>query len=481
MASMSANNDNIGFQPVRAINENQQLSTDGSVIPEQASVPVATMPRSLSILNLINQWQPMGFRIILNLPFVGDDQNFIFAIRNGPFIPLRSDNVYYDILMPTENDPGATSTFTGINSYGYNNMIPVILPSDNGNLYPDRAKPVITMTNYDFPPPISTFAQSFRRWRGDMQYRIRMVAGFATQGYVICTTLKNVFSPIGIYNQFSVAPTLQRQDTSFRPAMMNSYALSDTSMYRHLEITSPFDYPVPYYDQFQWISRRVVPSYQFGLKFDPTKPYEANLALRNRLIQSEPHGDNWLVFGIRGNLESMQVGSQIVFELEYRCAEGFQFADPFLPPRNTSLPFSSMPAGNRVYRVPSNLWNSDGVGTPVPVNPSTTTTTSTQPPVVIMGKRDAPNNPLPGINVGINGDLNVGNVAEGAFVGYRNDNPTDNINVVNVPVGMSSHLTPDERRRHKRDLTPEAWEHLSSLEKLRLQASTYLGQSSRSD
>ena len=120
--------------------------------------------------------------------------------------------------MDAETPNLTTGVWPAVMSFAYNNMVPVVLPSDNGNDYPDPAKPTITLTNYDFPPSIATFAQSFRRWRGDMQYRIRMIAGFATQGYIMCSSLKNVFSPIGIYNQFKTAPTLQRQDISFRPA-----------------------------------------------------------------------------------------------------------------------------------------------------------------------------------------------------------------------------------------------------------------------
>ena len=141
--------------------------------------------------------------------------------------------------------------------------------------------------------------------------------------------------------------------------------LNSASRYRHLELTYPYDYPTPYYDQYAWISRRCVPSYQF-MTDDPIKPTVTKL--RNRLLQTEPHGDNWIVIGVRGNLEAAQTGSQIIFELEYRCMEGFQFADPFLPPKLTSQPFSQMPAKQRVYRVPDNKWTSDGVGLPSPIS-----------------------------------------------------------------------------------------------------------------
>lgn len=301
-------------------------------------MPKTTMPRQISILNWINQWQPMGYRVILNLPFIGDDQNFIFAIRNGPFIPMRNEQGWADM------GPGGTQggyTLTGVLSYGLNNMSPVILPSNTGKPYPDPSKPVVTITNYDLPPIISTMAHSFRRWRGDMQYRLRMVAGFATQGYIIATTLRNVISPIGIYNQFSYPPFLEREDISYKAAMMNSYALSDTSMFRHMELTMPYDYPMPYYDQFNWVSQRVTPSMYYDIT---TASGKTTIKEKTKVLQTEPSGDNWIVIGLRGNLEAGSAGSQVIFELEYRCAEGFQFADPFFPPTNTPFAFSNIQA-----------------------------------------------------------------------------------------------------------------------------------------
>lgn len=464
--------------PIRAINENQIVSTNGDDLPESVSQPQISMPRQISILNLINQWQPMGFRVILNLPFISDDQNFIFAIRNGPFIPTRPVHGHYDIA-----DPGPAGTFsTPIYSYSYNNMVPVVLPSDNGSAYPDPAKPTITLTNYDLPPPIATFAQSFRRWRGDMQYRLRMVAGFATQGYVIGTSVKNVFSPIGVYNQFKNRPAIERQDISFRPAMMNAYALSDTSMYRHLELTMPYDYPTAYYDQLAWISRRCTPGFLFR-RF----PTGNNVTQSRTLLQTEPHGDNWIVIGIRGDLNSTQAGSQIIFELEYRCAEGFQFADPFLPPSLTTLPLSSIPQNQRVYRVPDDKYTSDGIGmyTAVSVSSgistttSSTTTTTTRAPLIGIGvgaQSETASRDTRGININISGqNANLG--IQGNEQKY-NANP--NIQpIIDIPAGKNQ----GRRRKHRdipQDLDPDniETEHytpeqidmssLSALERLKL-------------
>lgn len=377
-------------QPTTSVVENQIVGTQKSDVPEQVSLPVTAMPRQISILSWINQWQPMGYRIILALPFTGNDEDFFFAIRNGPFIPTRTLDEYYDASgSPAfQNSP--------LYAFAYNNMSPVIIPSNNGAAYPSQTDPSISVVNYDLPPQIATMAQCFRRWRGDMQYRIRMVAGFATQGYIIASTVKNVFSPIGIYDSFKYRPTIQRQDLSYRASMINSYALADTSMFRHFELTMPYDYPVPYYDQYAWMARRTTPGELFEADPGHNPPFKA----KRTAIQTEPHGDNWIVFGLRGNLEATVAGAQVIFELEYRCMEGFQFADPFFPPSTLRQTLREMPAEDRVLIFPREGWTTDGVGdfNPPPVKsrtarsaPSTTTattkaTTAAPVPVKIMGR-----------------------------------------------------------------------------------------------
>jgi hypothetical protein len=349
-------------EPVQAINVNDQVSTQGKPLPEQPVIPVCNMPRQMSMLNLIYQWQPMGIRVVLNLPFIGNDQDFLFYIRNGPFIPPPPQTrTYVDDYY--DDNP---ELYQGlVSSYGANNMGAVYMFASKSGPYPDyddKSKDFpIVMTQYDMPPAISTIAQSFRRWRGDMQYRIRVVAGFATQGYIIVTPLKNVYIPIGIYNQFKIRPSIQRQDKSYRYPMMNSYALADTSMYRHIEITMPYDYPTPYYDQYAWMARRVVPA-PYWFPYNGTGKPPVTPVPRSGGIKAEPHGDNFIGIGLRGNLAATQAGSQIEFELEYRCCEGFQFADPFLPPTNMCQATATVESLHLPYRIPSRDYSSDGIG-----------------------------------------------------------------------------------------------------------------------
>lgn len=319
---------------------NMQLQEPSRPLPEQTqSQRPILVPRPISFLSVIHQWQPMGIRVTVNLPFVGDDKSTLFCIRNGPFIPDPCEAYF--------NSEGKS-----ILEFAFNAMNAVVQTDPYGSNYPKNYP--VHISYYDSPPFLSQISRCFRRWRGDMQYRLRIVSGFVTQGYIIISTIKN--SPLAIskmdeFNQFY--NILDIDNTSYRSKMQNAYLMSDVSMYRHVEVTYPYEYPTPWYDQYQWIANRV----------DILTTDKNDDVLPARI--QEPFADNWLAVFFRGALEPTRDTSQMSFELEYRAMEGFQFADPNLPPYNihrvrTNLPNYKLPS-RPVLTIPSTKWTSDGI------------------------------------------------------------------------------------------------------------------------
>lgn len=349
-------------EPVLAPAANETVSTTGKPLVEQTKRPVAVIPRPLTMVSMINQWQPMGIRVVIDLPYVGNDQDFLFILRNGPFIP-RWDYTYQD-SWPDKTAPGIDGMeVLNLRQYAWNNM---------RNVYPGYAydaerwnKSGVHITQYDYPPPLATLAACFRKWRGDMQYRFRVVAGFATQGYTIVAPIKNMFSPIATYDEYNTTPALVRQDFSYRESMMNAYVMGDTSMFRHIEISVPYEYPAPWYDQYNWMMHRVSPHSCGSEKANNTagSVYDNQI---DYIMTSEPHGDNWIAFGLRGTIQTTQTGGQVVIELEYRAQEGFQFADPGLPIAQFSRPYSLVAVTlkaqmrDKIKSVPDSTLESDG-------------------------------------------------------------------------------------------------------------------------
>nr|UMO75643.1 MAG: putative capsid protein 3 [Polycipiviridae sp.] len=343
---------------------NLQISSASHKLPEQSQVSTCQIPRPFGFEHLIHQWQPMGIRVLLNLPFTGNDKDYVFAIRNGPFIP----NMFYgypDSTIEAEQSSGAP-TVPDENrrllnnkknywSYAFNNMRPVIAAGPRISTVKEGDNAVY-ITYFDQPPNLSDLSLMFRKWRGTMHYRIRTVAGFTTQGYIFASLIRNVPGQLGIFPTQSVSLSPPREDQSYREAMLNSYIMGDTAMFRHFEFQVPFEYPVPYYDQFAWIGNRSRPARNFIST--------ANFANQQKLrpLSGDPVGDNYILIGVRGRLESSVENGQIAFELEYRAGDDFQFSDPFVPNQNSFSPAtrwheSAVPT----YTIPSKLYTTNGL------------------------------------------------------------------------------------------------------------------------
>nr|QZZ63330.1 hypothetical protein [Nelson Picorna-like virus 8] len=373
---------------------NQQIASEGHKLPEQSRIPECSIPRPFTFEHLIHQWQPMGIRVTLNLPFTGNDQDYLFAIRNGPFIPrlfyqYKDSSAYSTPIKGTEIPDPAGRTFQKLDtfeSYAFNNMRNVIHAGDNFvKVEPDQSAVVIT--NYDQPPILASLATMFRKWRGTMHYRIRTIAGFTTQGYIFTSLVRNAPAIIGLYPTQQYTPGISREDRSYRESMINSYVMGDTAMFRHFEVQVPFEYPVDFYDQFNWIGNRSRPANNFMYTDTLAKDGFTGMT-RIRNIRNEPHGDNYLLVGLRGKLESSVQNSQITFEIEYRAGDDFQFSDPFLPYNMQYLipqaTYSKLPVS--IISVPSKDYYSDGLHG---------FTANSTPPVNFSRQRNPRPNPPP--------------------------------------------------------------------------------------
>lgn len=353
-------------EPQYTQEQNVEVPSESHKLPEQSRIPECSIPRPFTFEHLIHQWQPMGIRVTLNLPFTGNDQDYLFAIRNTPFIPSMfytykdssAETAYTatgNLLDPTKRKLTTLDTYQ---SYGFNNLRPVLHAGPKfATVEPDQS--AIYITQYDQPPILASIATMFRKWRGTMHYRVRTVAGFTTQGYIFSSLVRNSPGIIGVYPTQNTVPGVQREDASYRESMINSYVMGDTAMFRHFEVEVPFEYPVPFYDQYNWIANRTRPANNFmwGTK-DNVREVQ-----RIRNIRNEPHGDNYLLFGLRGKLESSVQNSQITFELEYRAGDDFQFADPFLPYNNQYLiPYADFKdKAVKIVQVPSKDYTTDGL------------------------------------------------------------------------------------------------------------------------
>lgn len=359
-----------------------QLSNDGHKLPETVRTPPCSIPRPFDIDHLIHQWQPMGIRIVVNIPFTSNDRDYLFAIRNGPLIPPMNytyqDSSGYSPSLDAAGVPDVskrdTANLNDYKAYAWNNLRNVHHAYRQYGPLPTDNKTSITITQYDQPPPLAGLATCFRKWRGTMHYRVRTVAGFTTQSYLIATQIRNIPSHTAIYDSSSYSSGVLRSDDSYREGMINSYVMGDSAMFRHFEVEVPFEYPVPYYDQFVWIGNRTRPAKHFVWGPGPSED-KATIYYPIRPIQDEAHNDNYILFGLRGGMNSSVGNSQVTFELEYRGGDDFQFSDPFLPFdfMTQASYIATRDPNQQSYPSPSKDWSTDGLNSMDHITPKPTT------------------------------------------------------------------------------------------------------------
>jgi len=287
----------LSLAPVESLPEDSPSTTTNAMISSD-----------VDYFTIINRWQPMGYRVVINLPFVSDDINPLFAIKVTPYIPP----------VIQWRDPNNWQISTATNMVLNGSLFSPIYPSPSTLSTTSMA---VTCTRYDTPPSLSVAASAHRFWRGSMKYRLRCVSNFVAQGYVIVTVAKGLVAdevitlaggPGGTQTTNTLATAhraIQGLDTSAKRWMGNSYLMSDVSMFRHNEISVPFEYPVKFYDTYRSVEETISRSSE--LNHDVNCP------------------DNFIVVYNRGGITSPTPGAQVVYELEYAPGEDFELSSEY--------------------------------------------------------------------------------------------------------------------------------------------------------
>lgn len=268
------------------------IQTDPILEQPDATQADTELVEDVNFISLVYRWQPMGIRITINLPYESDDITPLFAIKVGPYLPPINQVTVSGVGQP----------------HAYSVVYPLPSPTSS-------ASTSITATIYDAPPTLAIAAMAYRFWRGSMKYHLRAVSNFTVEGYLIATTVKGLVAR-EVNGGFGGTNTLQNThrdipglDVGLRRYMINNYTRSDISMFRHIETTIPYEYPVPFYDQF-------------------TAFEEIWGQTQNRSIEVNCP-DNFLVIASRGGISSPQTGAQLVYELEYCPGDDFQLSQEY--------------------------------------------------------------------------------------------------------------------------------------------------------
>lgn len=323
---------------------------------------------------VIRQYQPMGIRVITHLPYLSNESTPLFVIKIQPYIPWLGERTYNGAFwwknqMPVRAPPYRMS---------YNNQI--------------TTDPVTNITQHSPPPILSALATGHRRWGGDLKYRLRTIANFSNAGYLVTGLVKGLSRTVGNRDPYKEDyPLPPLWDENYLEYMSESYVSSDTTFTRHIEVTAPFTYPVPYYDQYQSMSTT-------------TETWRTTTGAANTVLRDMGHGENYIFVGVRSAITGTAVSTlsgSIMFELEYAAGDNFWMDIPFVPfggstqskryygvtPNTTSLvtPFSQFwttTFPNPGYSVTgSSAWNITTSSTATTATISTATRTKRSAPM----------------------------------------------------------------------------------------------------
>lgn len=176
-------------------------------------------------LNILQRWQPTGYRVSVKTPFISDDAHALFAIQITPFLPMgpidynaKANHPLFMIFNPIFPDPSHYKAYT--------------------------EDPPIVATRYANPPLLGILAHYYRFWRGSLKYRIRTISSFVSSGCIYTGILrhtkatklgKNDNNFMSFTNRYVVGAEDPYNVTSF------AHMVIDPSMFRHMEIEVPFD------------------------------------------------------------------------------------------------------------------------------------------------------------------------------------------------------------------------------------------------
>lgn len=297
--------------------------------PKGASKHNTPILKTISLISTIYKWNPTGIRVVVNLPLIGNDRNYLFMIRCSPFIPnLANDAVWL-------NSAAFSNALSANMDLVVHDTDDAYFASSSNTLLTRptfTTDPGVYIYHHSLPPLISELARANRYWTGGLKFRLRTKAAFTHNAVLFATPL------YGTKPKISIAPATNnkyfvpyRQKMSYGSSQANSYMYNDLTMTRHMEMEYNYQKPFNYVDQFANMSTvlatysgYIVPNGQ-GVPIQYTDGIVVN------------HFEDFIGIGLRGTIDNSSSGdNQIMFEVDIAAAEDFQFSGETAYPKPIS-------------------------------------------------------------------------------------------------------------------------------------------------
>jgi hypothetical protein len=287
--------------------------------PKAASITKTPLLKPISLIASIRKWNPTGIRVVVNLPLVGNDRNYLFLIRCSPFIPHLANDTIWLHNAGMANQLSVDNDLI-IHDYDYKNF-----PKPDGTVKPMPqfdTDPGIYIYHHSLPPLISEMARANRFWTGGLKFRLRSKAAFTHNAVLFGSPIygvKQIPVVMPCTNYQAIVP--YRQKWSYGSSQANSYMYNDLTMTRHMEIQYSYQKPYSYVDQFGIIAQSIG-NFKNSINADGTNITQGYL---DGLGSSRY--DDFIGIGLRGTIDNSSSGdNQIMFEIDIAAGDDFQFS-----------------------------------------------------------------------------------------------------------------------------------------------------------
>lgn len=323
------------------------------LVPETNAVGTESMPETPKITpaaaitydtRFITHWMktfmPTGYEVVVDLPYLPDGKTALFLIKCSPLVPP---------LVPVENEWWVYQK----NQYQFVRH-DLHKSDDLLNPFIGALPPGIFINQVHDNNPLAIYAWHNRMWCGGLNFHIRVDASFGDPGYLRYTKLKNVAIQNGVYDRYSHGPIPQKLGTFMQSGHFNSYTRSDMSMFRHTEVTIPYERVTPH-DNFndQLVMYNALAQidnyYDFGLN-------QWTVPVEQTTVNTSSYDDYIAVEAVGGLAAARQQG-QVRFIIEMAAGEDFECFNP-------------LPIGNGFFDPFSRYFNATGAIQPGPVHGS---------------------------------------------------------------------------------------------------------------
>lgn len=280
-----------------------------SEAPTLKNVPISR--DNLLFSHWTRQFMPTGYEVVVNLPYLPDSRSAICLVKCSPMILP---------LTPADND-----WWVAQKNYEQFVRHDVFSSSPGNDAAVADIPPGIFINQVTDPSPLSYLAGSHRFWSGKINFHFRVIGNFNQAGYLRTTKLRQVAIPFAIYNRYKNCPVPQKSGTFGQAGYFNSYMRADVTMFRHQEITVPYEKVTPVDNLDRWNAL------YHGIGLYDTR-FNQNTGAwtgsQNETIVNVPQHEDYIAIEAVGALAGSQQDAQLRIVIEMAAGDDFQLFTP---------------------------------------------------------------------------------------------------------------------------------------------------------